>query len=137
LLRTTDAGRTFSSCGSFSPVGTNSAQALPKWHDGALYWLVEDGLIASTDKGASWKQIAAVKDALYGPIFGKSAKHMFVLTKRGILESHDAGNTWSQPLPPPTGLKGVAGLTWLDYDPAHDTLYLLKMGSDLYSLQRR
>jgi hypothetical protein len=34
-------------------------------------------------------------------------------------------------------MKGLGGLTWLEYDPAHDVLYLMKMGSDLYRLARR
>jgi hypothetical protein len=27
-------------------------------------------------------------------------------------------------------------LLWLDYDPRHDVLYLMKMGSDLFKLPR-
>ena len=136
LLRTTDAGKTFRPCGEFSPVGVNSAQALPKWHEGTLYWLVDGGLIATTDKGETWKQIGMVKDAQYGPIFGKSSKHMFVLTKAGPVESTDGGANWSAPLAPPQDLKGVGGLSWIEFDPQHDTLYLMKMGSELYRLTR-
>ncbi len=33
-------------------------------------------------------------------------------------------------------MKGLGGLSWLEYDPQHDTLYLMKMGSDLYRLNR-
>lgn len=136
LMRTTDRGRTFKSCGEFSPVGTNSAQALPKWHDGTLYWLVEGSLIATTDKGESWKKVGEVKEAQYGPIFGRNAQHLFVLTKAGPVESTDGGVNWSPPLAPPKDLKGIGGLSWLEYDPQHDTLYLMKMGSDLYRLTR-
>jgi hypothetical protein len=28
-------------------------------------------------------------------------------------------------------------LTWLDYDPVGDALYVMKMGTDLYRLSRR
>jgi len=117
-------------------VGTNSAHALPKWRDGALYWLVEGGLITTTDKGESWKKIGEIKDAQYGPIFGKDARHLFVLTKAGPIESTDGGMHWSSPLAPPKDMKGIGGLSWFDYDPQHDTLYLMKMGSDLYRLAR-
>ena len=136
LMRTTDGGKTFQSCGEYSPVGVNSAQALPKWHDGALYWLVEGGLIVSRDKGASWNRIGEVKNALYGPIFGKTASHLFVLTKFGPVESSDGGKTWSPPIAPPNEMKGIGGLTWLEYDAAHDIVYLMKMGSELYQLKR-
>lgn len=136
LLRTTNRCQSFLPCGEFSPVGTNSAQALPKWRDGALYWLVEGGLITTTDKGESWKKIGEIKDAQYGPIFGKDARHLFVLTKAGPIESTDGGMHWSSPLAPPKDMKGIGGLSWFDYDPQHDTLYLMKMGSDLYRLAR-
>jgi len=137
LLRTTDGGKTFKACGEYSPVGRNSAQALPKWRAGALYWLVDGGLIATTDKGETWKKVGTVKDAQYGPIFGKGAKHMFVLTTAGVVESRDGGASWSKPLVPPRAMKGIGGLSWLEYDPTNDVLYLMKMGSDLYRLERR
>ena len=136
LLRTTDGGKTFKPCGEHSPVGATSAQALPKWRDGTLYWLTDGGLIATTDKGETWKKLGEIKNAQYGPIFGKDAKQMFVLTKTGIVESSDSGATWSEPLPPPKDMKGIGGLSWLEYDPKNDVLYLMKMTSDLYKLQR-
>jgi photosystem II stability/assembly factor-like uncharacterized protein len=136
LLRTTDGGKTFQACGDYRPVGRNSAQALPKWRAGTLYWLVDGGLIATTDKGATWKKVGEVKDPQYGPIFGKDARHLFVLTRAGVVESTDAGATWSKPLAPPRAMKGLGGLSWLEYDPKNDFLYLMKMGSDLYRLAR-
>jgi hypothetical protein len=137
LLRTTDGGRTFKPCGEYSPVGRNSAQALPKWHAGKLYWLVDGGLIATTDKGATWKKTSTVRDGQCGPVFGKDAQHMFVLTSTGVIESTNGGASWSKPVPPPVGMKGIGGLSWLEYDPNSDVLYLMKMGSDLYRLRRR
>jgi photosystem II stability/assembly factor-like uncharacterized protein len=130
LLRTTDGAKTFQPCGDYA------ATALPKWRDGALYWLTDGGLIRSKDAGKTWEKIGEVKDARYGPIFGKDAKQMFVLTGAGVIESADGGATWSKPTAPPTELKGVSALTWIDYDPVNDILYLLKMGSDLYRMPR-
>lgn len=66
LMRTTDRGQTFQSCGEFSPVGANSAQALPKWNDGTLYWLVDGGLIATTDNGATWNKIGEPPSLIVG-----------------------------------------------------------------------
>ena len=37
----------------------------------------------------------------------------------------------------PKELKGVSPLTWLDYDPVNDVLYVMKMTSELYKLPRR
>jgi BNR/Asp-box repeat protein len=136
LVRTTDGGKTWKPCGEYSPVGVNSAQALPKLFDGTLYWLVDGSLIATADKGQNWKKVCDLKDGRYGPIFGKDAKHMFVLTGPGIVETTDGGATWSKPIAAPKDLKGVGGLTWLEYDPRSDSLYLMKMASDLYKLSR-
>lgn len=136
LMRTVDGGKTFRDCGKFSPVGTGSAQALPRWHDGVLYWLTDSGLIKSCDTGELWQTISEIKDARFGPIFGRTAKHMFVLTKSGPVESTDSGVTWSASIAPPADMNGIGGLSWLQYDPQLDTLYLMKMGSDLYRLDR-
>jgi hypothetical protein len=136
LLRTTDGGKSWKPCGEYSPVGINSAQALPKPLDDTLYWLVDGALISTADKGATWKKVCDLKDARYGPVFGKDAKHMFVLTGAGIIETSDGGATWSKPIPAPKDLKGIGGLTWIDYDPKNDILYITKMGTDLFKLAR-
>ncbi len=130
LLRTTDGGKTFKPCGDYSTT------ALPKWRGDTLYWLVEGALVKTTDAGKSWDKVGDLKDGRYGPIFGKDAKQMFVLTGAGIVESTDGGATWSQPLAVPKELKGVSSLTWMDYDPVNDVLYVMKMTSDLYRIAR-
>src|SRR5262249_11826233 len=97
LMRTTDRGQTWQAAATYSPVGANSAQALPKWSGGRLYWLVEGALILSDDKGATWKKISEVNDGRYGPVFGKDDRHLFVLTGAGVRESADGGQTWLKP----------------------------------------
>jgi hypothetical protein len=130
LMRTTDGAKTF------EPVGDYTATALPKWRDETLYWLVDGSLITTTDQGKTWSKVSDVKDGAYGPVFGKDAKQMFVLTKTGIVESTDGGSTWSKPIALPKELKGTSPLTWIDYDPKNDVLYVMRMGSDLYRLAR-
>lgn len=130
IVRTADGGKTFAPAAEYAPV------ALPKLQGDALYWLVEGALVKGTEKGAKWEKVSDVKDARYGPVFGKDAKHLFVLTAAGVVESTDAGATWSKPLAVPKELKGVSALTWLEYDPKNDLLYVMKMGSDLYKLHR-
>jgi photosystem II stability/assembly factor-like uncharacterized protein len=134
ILRTTDGGATWSWCAAYAPVGSNSAQALPKWHDRSLYWLVEGALIASDDHGATWRKVSDVTGARYGPVFGIDAKHMFILTNKGVIVTTDGGATWSPPIPPPKDLDINGGLAWLAYDPGNDILYMMKMGSDLFKL---
>ena len=130
IVRTADGGKTFAPAAEYAPV------ALPKLQGDALYWLVEGALVKGTEKGAKWEKVSDVKDARYGPVFGTDAKHLFVLTAAGVVESADAGATWSKPLAVPKELKGVSALTWLEYDPKNDLLYVMKMGSDLYKLSR-
>ena len=38
---------------------------------------------------------------------------------------------------PVTSYNGVSNLTWFDYDPNQDVLYVMKMASDLYRWQRK
>lgn len=130
IVRTADGGKTFAPVAEYAPV------SLPKLQGDALYWLVEGALVKGTEKGAKWEKVSDVKDARYGPVFGTDAKHLFVLTAAGVVESADAGATWSKPLAVPKELKGVSALTWLEYDPKNDLLYVMKMGSDLYKLPR-
>jgi hypothetical protein len=130
LLRTTDAARTF------KPSGDYTATALPRWHGRTLYWVVKGALIASTDRGESWKKLSDLKDGRCGPVFGKDDRHLFVLTGAGVVESRDGGASWSKAIPLPRELGGLSALSWVDYDPVHDVLYVMKMGSQLYKMSR-
>jgi hypothetical protein len=133
LVRTTDGGKTWSSAGEFTP----SAITLPRWNDKTLYWLAEGSLYKTTDKAANWQKVSAVKDGRYGPVFGKNANHLFALSGLGIVESTDGGATWGAAISPPKEMKGLGGLTWLEYDPATDVFFIMKMGSELYALARK
>jgi photosystem II stability/assembly factor-like uncharacterized protein len=131
LLRTADGGKTW------DPVGDYTATALPKWYDGTLYWLVDGALLSTGDQGKTWAKLSDLKDGQYGPVFGRDSKQMLVLTKSGIVESTDSGATWARPFSLPKELKGTSPLTWLDYDPKADIVFVMKMGSDLYRLMRK
>jgi len=132
LLRTTDGAKSFQP----TAAGFVAGKALPKWRDGKLYWLVDGALIATADQGATWKKVCDLKDGRYGPIFGKDAKQMFVLTPAGIVETTDGGVSWAKPLPLPREVKAGAALTWIDYDPRSDVLYTMQMTTQLYKLAR-
>src|ERR1019366_7076118 len=100
------------------------------------YWVVDGALIVTKDQGKSWQKISALKDGRFGPIFGKTADHLFVLTQSGIVESTDGGQAWTKPFPAPKEMKGISNLSWMEYDPNHDVVYIMKMASELYQWQR-
>lgn len=132
LVRSSDGGKTWLPAGEFTP----NPIALPRWKGESLYWIAENALYRTKDKAATWEKLSAVKQPVYGPVFGKDAKQMFVLTAAGIVESTDGGATWGTPIPPPKDMKGIAGLFWIAYDPTADVLYMMKMGSELYAMKR-
>ena len=132
IVRTTDGGKTWSPVAEFTP----NPITLPRWNDKSLYWLADGALHKTNDGGETWEKVSAIKDPKYGPVFGKTAKQLFVLTGAGIVESTDGGATWGTPLAAPKELKGTGGLAWLDYDPAGEVLYIMKMGTELFMMKR-
>jgi hypothetical protein len=97
-------------------------------------------LADQTVDGPEGKYVRALqdcKDAEHGRVCGKTARHVFELTKVGIVESPDGGTTWSKPIALPKSVKAAAGETWIEYDPKNDILYVMKTGGDLYKLTRR
>ncbi len=59
-----------------------------------------------------------------------------VLTGTEIVESIDGGATWPIKIALPKDLKGVSAPTWMEYDPSHDVVYVMKMGLELFKLER-
>jgi photosystem II stability/assembly factor-like uncharacterized protein len=131
IVRTTDGGQTFQPCADYAPT------SLPRWHDSALYWIADGHVIRTTSAGKTWDKVCEVKDGRFGPVFGKDARHMFVLTGAGVIETTDGGANWSKPIAIPAEMKGVSPLTWLAYDARNDLIYVMKMTSELYQLSRK
>lgn len=129
LSRTIDGAKTFEKVADFS------TKAVPVWFENKPYWLVDGAIITSKDKGKTWEQVAAVKNGQFGPIFGKDAKQMFVLTPAGVVSTNDGGSTWSPPIAAPKEMKGIGALSWIAFDARNNILYLMKMGTDLYRMK--
>jgi photosystem II stability/assembly factor-like uncharacterized protein len=135
IVRSTDAGQTWTNISTFHPVGRAAI-----YFKGRTYWLAREGLITSRDKGLTWKLIGSPVNAGWGPLFGKSARHIIVADFNGFLQSNDGGKTWTRiaPLPPFAGglvpkLPGeFLSIAW---DPRANILYASRMGSAAYQLQ--
>ena len=131
ILRSTDGAKTFEQVAEFEP------RAVPVGNGDSVYWLASDALMRSKDKGKTWEKVSALKEPRTGPVFGKTADHLFVTANNAIQESHDGGKTWGAPIALPKGFNGINFMTWIAYDPGHDSLYLVKMSAPLYRLTRK
>ncbi len=134
IIRSTDAGETWTNISAFHPVGRVAV-----YFHGKTYWLAREGLITSRDKGETWQCVGTSPNAGWGPLFGKDSKHLIVADFKGFLQSDNGGKTWKRiaPLPPFEG--GLApklpgeflSIAW---DPNAQLLYASRMGSATYRL---
>ena len=85
LLRTTDGAKTFEAVRRLSRQG--AAAGTTAFSTGS--WTAPS--FPPRTQGKSWQKLGNVKDGRFGPVFGKDAKHMFVLTGAGVIESTDGG----------------------------------------------
>jgi len=93
--------------------------------------LSDKGLLASDNKGKSWKVVAETLGAAWGPYFGKSKLHFVVVDKTGFQETTGGGKTWRTIATHPPSLKGeynkrgwFLNVTW---DPVGKVCYATKM----------
>ena len=125
LVRSTDGGQSW---------GKASDQKLAApvmvLFKGVGYWLGENGLLVSKDKGATWSVAAALpKGAALGPMFGADESHMVVGCPDGLYESKDAAKTWTLVAPPAPQIKVMKNGQWANYgwDPVHNIFYASQM----------
>jgi acetyl esterase/lipase len=107
-------------------------------YQGAGYWLDEQGLLVSRDRGATWARQGGAVSAWFGPYFGRDEKHMVVVGKAGFHETIDAGAAWKLAAPAPE-VKDFHGPWYSNYawDWQRDIFYASKMGKPAYKLERR
>jgi hypothetical protein len=131
ILRSTDGGQTWARVADGKPTAP-----VMQVRKGVGYWLTDRGVLASTDKGATWSVKYPAVRAAFGPWFGKDDKHLMVVAKDGFSESTDGGETWKTvaPLPPGFGV-GPVGPNYA-WDVEHDILYASSMGKPAYRYER-
>ncbi|HSI37391.1 MAG TPA: hypothetical protein VK986_27630 [Tepidisphaeraceae bacterium] len=154
IQRSTDGGKTWAEASKFTPLGRLAVTG----PDGALYWMARDPLlpgavpdpknppgtflIVSKDKGATWAKQGEKTPAPspWGPYFGKDEKHVVTLTKKGvIIESRDAGQTWTDVIQLPAKGYETSNPGWfvnVAYDPTGDVFYASRMGQPCLKYER-
>ena len=132
IMRSTDNGKTWQPVATYAI--TNHVMVVVQ---GIGYLISKQGLVSSSDKGATWSVRGAAVDATMGPLFS-DAKHVVAWNGAAIFESVDGGATW-------TSLTGMpefphrGDLSWnpswyisIGWDRSAGILYASHMGSPAY-----
>ncbi|HEX4794912.1 MAG TPA: hypothetical protein VH370_14020 [Humisphaera sp.] len=130
LVRSTDGGQTWANASDQKL----AAPVMVLFKD-VGYWLGENGLLISKDKGATWSVAAALpKGAALGPMFGADESQMIVACPDGLYESKDAGKTWTLAAPPAPQIKVMKYGQWATYgwDPIRNIFYASQMMKPAY-----
>lgn len=134
IQRSTDAGKTWTKVADHEPVGR-----LVVMHKGKAFWLAKDGLLVSTDKGATWTMQGKPIEASIGPFFDPAnEKRIVTAGAKGIFQSNDAGETWQLVSKLPAAFDRLPKLGWFTnvaWDPVHDVYYTSHMGKPTYRLK--
>jgi photosystem II stability/assembly factor-like uncharacterized protein len=139
ILRSVDGGLTWAKVSDHTPTGRILCVL-----KGVGYWVSREGLLVSTDRGATWTLQGMPIEAAWGPFFGKSSKQIVVVGKMGgvagFWKSRDAGQTWKLAAPWPNFAKEsppdwTASKQWaagwfynFGWDPTADRFYASRMG---------
>ncbi len=127
IHRSTDLGRTWHNvCGIDIGEWTGSMV----YHKGEAFFNSTQGLLVSTDEGATW-QVIPNSPAFCQPVLvGGEDAHLIGFTRDACYESRDHGRSWSQvaTAPEKTG--------YFAYDPVKDVFYAGAYNGDWYRFER-
>jgi hypothetical protein len=131
ILRSTDSGA------SFTKVSDENVQTrVPVLFNDVFYLGGEQGLLVSTDKGATWQAQGTSRFMWVGPYFGADENSMMVASSDGVYLTADAGATWTKVAELPEGT-GYDPRVWGGYawDPIHNLIYAAATGSPLMRMK--
>jgi photosystem II stability/assembly factor-like uncharacterized protein len=133
IQRSTDAGRTWNKISDLVPIG-RVVQILK----GTAYWLSKEGLLVSSDNGATWRVQGKPVEASIGPIIDpRDEKRIVVAGVKGIFRTTDGGKTWTMvaKLPDGADIPKAGWYSNVAWDPVHDIFYVSKMGKPTYRFE--
>ena len=135
IQRSTDAGKTWTQVSDRQPIGRLVNQIA-----GKAYWLAKEGLLVSTDQGATWTVEGRPVEASIGPyVDPQNPRRIVVAGAPGIFQTDDGGENWKlvSPLPPEFEKLPKAGwYTTVAWDPVHNEFYTSRMGRPTYRLRK-
>jgi photosystem II stability/assembly factor-like uncharacterized protein len=142
MVRSTDAGQTWNKVtGNLHPANLHPVGRVATFFNGKTWWLAREGLLTSTDKGATWQSIAAPPGAGWGPLFGKTDQQIVVADMHTIFRTTDGGQAW-QPIaemPPILTKEWTPKMPgqWLTlaWDADAGILYASRIGNPAYRLR--
>jgi len=133
IFRSTDAGESWTKLHDATPAGVLTV------FEGTGYWLTDQGLLATKDKGQTFRCVAVKPGATWGPYFGKDERHFVVVGPDGFHETADAGKTWKCIAPLPATLrKGLHRPGWflnVAWDPIGKVCYAARMGQPTFKCE--
>ena len=137
IERSKDAGVTWTKVSDYQPNG----RVMKVNRTGTAYWLGPAGLLASRDKGLTWRALGTSCPGSIGPLFDPAdERHLAVAGADGIFETRDEGRTWTKvsALPDKFDVPKPGGwFTNVAWDPAADVFYASRMGFPTYRLERK
>ncbi|MCW3100733.1 MAG: carbohydrate-binding protein [Chthonomonadaceae bacterium] len=100
ILRSADGGASWTKVSDLTPTGRTLCV-----FNGVGYWLTQEGLLTSKDRGKTWQKQGSPLESAWGPFFGKDENEIAVVGRRGkeagIWQTEDAGKTWKLVAPFP------------------------------------
>ena len=148
VLRSADGGATWTKVSDITPTGRVLCVV-----KGVGYWLTQEGLLLSRDRGETWQKQGSTLEAAWGPYFGRDEKEIAVVGRRnketGIWQTEDAGTTWKLAAPFPEFGAGVrpdwtpskqwaAGWFYnFGWDWKNNTFYASRMGNPTFAFKAK
>ena len=134
IHRSKDSGGTWTKVSSVNP-----QTRIPVLFRGVHYLGGTNGLVISSDLGASWQAQGAAVNIWQGPFFGRDEKEMLVVGKDGAFITRNAGEAWKQVASLKPKERGfVFTPNWFGcyaWDPVNNILYASAMGNPVYRME--
>lgn len=134
IRRSTDSGETWSKVSDVNPL-----TRIPVLFEGVYYLGTTNGLLTTSNHGATWKPQGAPLNIWLGPYFGATKHEMLVAGTDGVFTTRNSGESWTRV----ADLKGKEGgfsftPNWFGcyaWDPVNHVVYTSAMGNPVYRLK--